>query len=238
MEPLFAAIVHGCAAEIHQIALEEVYYLRIRREGDDYLTKKLGAFGAELSVLFYFFTTHWHTPAAGLTDSWKASVLNFTAFRLWALGRLQEAVLPMQSCLKMFVEQEKWIGAASSAGSLNQLQLAQGNVSLAIKVAIHSLELTDKSGDDFEDICNRTNFANAQHQAGDLKSAHVSFEKAESLQKQRQEEYPQLYALHGFQYCDLLLTVGEWRDVQKRAKQSLEWVNEEKETALQIKYRY
>ncbi|MEE9424337.1 MAG: hypothetical protein V3V18_05090, partial [Methylococcales bacterium] len=137
-----------------------------------------------------------------------------------------------QSCLKMFVEQEKWIGAASSAGSLSQLQLAQGNVSLAIKVAIQSLELADKSGDDFEGICNRTNFANAQHQAGDLKTAHVSFEKAESLQKQRQEEYPQLYALQGFQYCDLLLTAGEWRDVQKRAKQALEWANEEKETLL------
>ena len=110
MEPLFAAIRHGCAAGLQQQALDEVYWPRILREGDHYIAKKLGAFGADLSALSHFFeklkTFSWQTPAAGLTDFWKAAVLNWAAFRLRALGRLQEAVQPMQAGLEMRIKQE------------------------------------------------------------------------------------------------------------------------------------
>lgn len=44
MQPLFSAVAHGCAAGLHQQALEEVYWPRVYRQGDKYLLHKLGAF--------------------------------------------------------------------------------------------------------------------------------------------------------------------------------------------------
>lgn len=61
MEPLFAAIVHGCGAGLHQQAWDEVNSPRILRGNDHYVTNKLGAFGSNLSALSQFFDQAWHT---------------------------------------------------------------------------------------------------------------------------------------------------------------------------------
>ncbi|MEE9351554.1 MAG: hypothetical protein V3U78_04785 [Thiotrichaceae bacterium] len=234
MEPLFAAIAHGCAAGMHQKALGEVYWPRIRREGDMYLTKKLGANGTELSVISHFFSQHWHTPAAELTDDDKAVVLNFASLPLRALGRLQEAVEPMQAGRNMSIKQEDWRGAAQDASNLSQLQLTQGAISLAIKAAQQSVEFADKSGNWESQVINRTTLADAQHQAGELAESHHTFKEAEALQKERQTGYPQLYSLQGFRYCDLLLTAGEWREVRRRAEQTLTWAEQQGTLLLDI----
>ncbi|MDQ1351764.1 MAG: hypothetical protein QG657_2069, partial [Acidobacteriota bacterium] len=47
MEPLFAAVAHGCKAGLHHEALIEVYSKRIKRGNDHYCTKKLGTFGSD-----------------------------------------------------------------------------------------------------------------------------------------------------------------------------------------------
>ena len=67
MQPLFRAVAHGCAAGLHQQALDEVYWPRIQRSGEYYLPRKLGAFSDDLATLAHFFAIPWHTPAAGLT---------------------------------------------------------------------------------------------------------------------------------------------------------------------------
>ncbi|MCP4154240.1 MAG: hypothetical protein GY757_41330, partial [bacterium] len=48
MEPLFAAVVHGCRAGMHQEALKDVFWKRIYRGEENFLVKKLGAFGSFL----------------------------------------------------------------------------------------------------------------------------------------------------------------------------------------------
>ena len=48
MAPLYAAVMHGCAAGRHQDALNDVYKRRIQRGNEFYSSKKLGALGAEL----------------------------------------------------------------------------------------------------------------------------------------------------------------------------------------------
>ena len=254
IEPLFSAIAHGCAAGLHQEALEEVYNPRIQRGGaTSYLCKNLGAFGADLSVLSHFFksnfeisqtdqsvTMGWQAPVAGLPDNYKAGVLNWAAFRLWALGRLQEALQPMQASLEMAVKAENWKNAASAASSISELQLTRGrllqgidllnkasiaNEPSAIEAAKQSVEFADlhkeQSKDGLESMARRTTLADAQHQAGDLVVAHQLFVKAEELQKEWQPEFPQLYSVRGFCYCDLLLTAGEWGEVQQRANYAL-----------------
>jgi hypothetical protein len=50
--------------------------------------------------------------------------------------------------------------------------------------------------------------------------AAAQFEKAESMQKERQPAYPRLYSLQGFRYCDLLLDQGRDAEVRERAAQT------------------
>ncbi|MDQ3011204.1 MAG: toll/interleukin-1 receptor domain-containing protein, partial [Acidobacteriota bacterium] len=108
MTPLFAAITHGCAAGRQQQAFDDVYWQRIQRGEQSFNAKKLGALGAELAALSGFFATPWRVPSAALTEADQAFVLNEAGIDLRALGRLREAVKPMQASLDMYIAQAKW----------------------------------------------------------------------------------------------------------------------------------
>jgi hypothetical protein len=55
----------------------------------------------------------------------------------------------------------------------------------------------------------RATHAHALHQAGSRAEAEARFREAEERQAERQPDYPLLYSLQGFLYCDLLLTEAE-----------------------------
>lgn len=92
---MFNAISHGCKAGLYQQALVEVYWPRILREDEKYIIKKLGAFATDLTCITHFFNDDaWAQPAAELSEMWQAVMLNWAAFALRGLGRLQEALAP------------------------------------------------------------------------------------------------------------------------------------------------
>ena len=222
MQPLFRAVAHGCAAGLHQQALDEVYWPRIRRSNENYLCNQLGAFSDDLATLAHFFAIPWDTPAAGLTEDDQAAALSWAGFSLRALGRLREAQQPMQAGEDMSVEQEDWKGAAVDASNLSELQLTLGEVEAAVASAERSVAHAERSGDLFQRMARRTTHADALHQYGESDAALELFQAAEALQKQRQPEYPQLYSLWGYRYCDLLLALGESSQVLQRAEYALE----------------
>jgi len=156
MSPLYAAVAHGCAAGRHRQAYEDVYRRRIRRGNEAFSVKKLGAFGAELAALAGFFETPWRRPAPGLTEAYQALVLAIAGFDLRALGRLQEAAEPMQAALRAAISQEDWNNAARYAGNLSELYLTIGDPPQALRFARQSVELADRSGDEFQRMVNRT----------------------------------------------------------------------------------
>ena len=69
----------------------------------------------------------------------------------------------------------------------------------------------------------RTTHADALHQAGQSAKALALFVEAEQIQQENQTEYPRLYSLWGFRYCDLLLAQGSSAEVLERAGQMYEW---------------
>ena len=222
MQPLFSAVAHGCAAGLHQQALLEVYWPRIQRSGKNYICNNLGAFSDDLATVAHFFTTPWHTPAAGLGEAEQAGVLNWAGFRLRALGRLREALEPMQASVEMNVKRENWKDAAPNASNLSELQLTLGDVAQAVESGARSSRYADQSGDMFYRMGFRATHADALHQAGDIAAALALFREAEQLQQEHQSSYPRLYSLWGFRYCDLLLAQGSTEEVLERAKYSLE----------------
>jgi len=224
MAPLFAAVAHGCLAGRHEEALIEVYWWRIQR-GDQYFNwRKLGAFGAELAILSGFFDAPWDKPVDGPDENSKSVVLGNAGFVLRALGRLAEAAQPMRAALEARIAQGSWRDAATDVGNLSELYLDIGDLEQALDCARQRVELADRIGEWSQQMFGRTALADVLHQTGHAVEADAAFREAEEIQKEREPQSPLLYSLRGFQYCDLLLGQGKYREVQSRARQTLEWV--------------
>jgi tetratricopeptide (TPR) repeat protein len=212
LAPLFQAVFHGCQAGRHLEALLQIYWGRIVRNREAYLVKKLGAFGADLAALAGFFDPPWERAVVSISEEAQAFVVGQAGYRLRALGRLREAVAPMQVSLDMAVEQKDWHNAAIAAGNLGELQLTLGKVAEAITLAERSVEYADCSCDVSYRGAMRATLAAARHQAGERTQAEALYQEAERLQA---EDTP---------YCDLLLDLGRDAEVPGRANDSIQIV--------------
>jgi hypothetical protein len=209
MAPLFQAVHHGCQAARRQEVLDDVYDERISRKKELYLTRKLGAFGAELGLVASFFDSPFERPAADLAVSDRAWAFIAAAFALRSLGHLDEAMAPTRASLLMQVEHERWMHAAISADHLCELQLALGDITSSLATGRLAVDYADRSGNFIRRITNRTALAEVQHQKGELEAASALFREAEKIQVEGDPDYPLLYSAGGYRYCDLLLTKGE-----------------------------
>lgn len=223
MGPLFKAVTHGCRAGLYQEALIDVYWARIKRKNQNYNTRQLGAFGADIAALSYFFAIPWNQPADGFTDHEKVLVSKWSAFSLCAAGRLQEAIQPLQAALEIRVNQEKWKDAGMIANNLSELMLTLGQVNESVGYARQSVIFADRAEDCAGMKAFRTTLADSLHQFGQLGEAEKMFLEAETMQKKEQPEFPLLYSLWGFRLCNFLLGRGMFQEVIDRVNHTLKW---------------
>jgi tetratricopeptide (TPR) repeat protein len=209
LQPLYQAVAHGCQAGMQEEACRKVYYDRIQRGREAYSTNKLGAIGADLGAVACFFEQPWSRLSPSLTEAAQTWLLNEAAFSLRALGRLTEALEPMRVSGEMDVRVDEWTGSAISYSNLSELELTLGEVAEAVGDAEKAATYADRSGDAFWKMAARAKVADALGQAGRRAEAEARYREAEQMQVERQPEFPLLYSLQGFQYCDLLLAVSE-----------------------------
>ena len=219
LQPLYQAVAHGCQAGLQQEACQKVYIARLLRGNDHYSWKTLGAFGSDLGALACFFDSPWKLVSPLVKEADQAFLLNQTFLCLRALGRLTEALEPMRAAMNWAVSTKDWGHAAVGASNLSELELTLGEVAGAVGESSRSVTYADLGGDAGWRITSRTTHADALHQAGlprrsDAKAdrpfdAKTRFHEAEQMQREMQHEYPLLYSLRGFQYCDLLLAAPE-----------------------------
>jgi hypothetical protein len=226
MEPLFAAVKHGCLAGDFQEALIDVWWNRTKRGREHYSTKKLGAIGADLSCLAAFFEGLWDKPASGLTEGYKAAALNWAGFSLRAVGRLSEAAQPMKASVENAIQLKDWRNAAIGVGTLSELYLTLGDVASAEKFGEQSVTLADRSGDELKmkDLCSVQ--ATSLHQAGKNDNAEKLFIDAETMQKKLLTRHTYLHSVPGFYYCDLLLSKRKYQGVLERARTTIQYEKE------------
>jgi tetratricopeptide (TPR) repeat protein len=221
MTPLFYAVYHGCQAGRHSETRRDVYRDRINRGGEFYLTKQLGAFGADFSLVANFFEVPWSKPVATLSTAEQGWVISVAAFVLRVLGRLADAVEPMQASAESARSLDDWTNAAIRYGNLSENHLALGNVQKAIATARQSVGFADRSGDAFQRFSKPTTLADALHQSGATLEAADLFDEAERIQGELHPGNALLSSVQGYQYCDLLLTQGKTTEGLRRATQSL-----------------
>jgi DNA-binding winged helix-turn-helix (wHTH) protein/tetratricopeptide (TPR) repeat protein len=222
MTPLFYAVYHGCKAGLHQTALDEIYRERIRRGTEAYLTKKLGAFGTDLSLLANFFEVPFRQPIQSLAPSDRVWVIGQAGFDLRALGYLSDAVKLMSLAAQTYSEIGPWKEAAIGSGNVSEMHLILGNIQDSIGAAHKAVAFADKSGDKFQKIRKRSALANAFHEAGEFAEATRLFAEAENLEAEFFPDYPILDSVSGYFYCDLLLELGQQAEVLGRAIKCLE----------------
>ncbi len=208
MMPLYHAVVHGCKANLYQSAYDEVLNPRILRGDEYYAWSKLGAFGTHLVAVSSYYEQPWNGILKVLSNDAKTNLANEAGFALRALGRLLEAVDPFRECMLLSQDLGNWTDSSIVASNLSELYLTLGNVAAAVRVGEQSLELSDRSGDPFQQEVKRTTLANALLQAARLQSSQLAFREAEALQAEWQSQYSLLYSMRGFYYCDLLLERG------------------------------
>jgi tetratricopeptide (TPR) repeat protein len=228
LQPLYQAVAHGCQAGMHEEACAEVYRDRILRGTDDargfYSIRKLGAVGSDLAAVACFFERPWTVVSDQLSEDAQAWLLNEAAMRLLALGRLTEALGPMRAGLDIRVEHKAWKNAGTSASNLSELELTLGQVAEAVQDAERGVEYADRSRDGFMREVTRTCHADALFQVGEEGKAAELFREAELMQAECQPQYPLLYSMQGFRYCDLLLGPAEraaWQVLLNRKSETL-----------------
>jgi len=218
LQPIYQAVAHGCLAGLWEEALAEVYIDRVLRgtRNDGFSSwKQLGAFGANLSALAYLFAEPWRRPVPALSTPYQGWLLNEAAIQLRGLGRLADALEPMRVAAEIAVERQAWQNAAQGYGNLSELLLALGRIDEAVADARRSVDYADPRDYAFLSMGARSTLADALHQQGEVAAAQAAFAEAEALQAERQPQYPLLYSLGGFGYCDLLLAAPEraaWSD--------------------------
>lgn len=221
MEPLYWAMGHACKAGLYQTALHEVYWKRIEWGGVGHSWKKLGSFSTNLAAIVGLFVRPWREVHRELTENDHSYLLNEAGICLRALGRLREAIAPMEVGLQMVILKEGWKNASITASNLSELRLSIGEINHAVMDGRSAVDYAEKSEDLFERITNRATLADALQQSGAMDQAEVFFCEAEEIQLEIQPLLPHLYSLRGYKYCELLLGRGDWAAVKKRASETL-----------------
>lgn len=182
MMPLFLAVAHGCCAGRHREVLEDVYRRRIQRGKDFFDTTRLGAFGADLAALWFFFDRPWDRPVSAFHEEERAWLLNVAGYNLRALGRLADATEPMQAGLEANVALEDWPNSAISASNLCGLSLIRGELAAALNHAEQVIQFTDCGEDVWASLQARAQKAVVLHHLGRLAEAEAVFAEIEALQ--------------------------------------------------------
>jgi tetratricopeptide (TPR) repeat protein len=221
MAPLYAAVMHGCQAGRHQEAYVEVYQKRINRGNAHFHLHNLGAVSADLALLSGFFDFPWNKLAVGFSEYDQGFILNQAGMDLRTLSRLVDAVLPLQAGLEISVKHKFWESATRSAINICDTFTSLGKLDTAFEYAKHSIEYADSGGDAYHRRGSRATLGGVLHQSGQLTEAKPVFQDAEEIQKIKQPHVPFLYSYEGFTYCDLLLSLGDYMEVERRAKKAL-----------------
>lgn len=223
LQLLYRAIVHGCEAGQHLEACANVYRDRIQRNGygEGYSITVLGAASADLSAVTCFFEIPWTRVHPSLPPPAAAWVLRDAAFSLEYVGRLAEALEPLDTSLQMLITAQQWSPAASRSNDLSRLQLLLGRIGPATKSARQTIDFAQRAGHGFWQVIGRTTLAQALACAGKPEEALAFFQSAEDLQRNmaRNRTDEPLFSLQGFQYCEQLLAPVEraaWQGLNAR----------------------
>jgi tetratricopeptide (TPR) repeat protein len=229
---LYRAVAHACQAGLYKPAFISVYYDRIQRGQEFFAPSKLGTVGADIAALSCFFDVPWEHPVAKLTGRYRALLLGQAGYRLWMLGRLEEAIPPMKLALEADVARAKealddkkalkaWKYASVDANTLTSIYLSLGDLTQALTHSEDDVRYALNSGDRDQIVSALSTRGDVLHHQGDLLGSQEIFERAERI-KGEGKQSPSFPHSLGHRRHDLLLSQGKYGEVQDMVRRILE----------------
>jgi tetratricopeptide (TPR) repeat protein len=244
MSRLYEAVIYGCRAARYRDAFVGVYYKRIQRGQEFFSANMLGTVSADLAALSYFFANDWQQPidkteGRKIEGRWRALLLGQAGNRLLMLGRLKEAVAPMQEALKADIARKAWKYASVDADNLAIIHMILGDLSQASLYSEKDVRFARDSRDAKQRVSALNTQGDVLHQRGLLFKAEAAFRQSEGIKRSgtknkrskrkgskrkklrdRGRHVPS--SLLGHRYHDLLLSQGKYAEVQGVVERILE----------------
>jgi tetratricopeptide (TPR) repeat protein len=149
MQPLFEQVYHGCAAELYDEVVFDVYWEKISRREVFFITAKLGAWETAISLVRTFFPEDdlSKLPLVSGTSS-KSWLLNAAALTLTAIGRSEEAEEPLKAAIDLYIEENQIAYASVGYRNLADLQFRTGELESGLESARTALDTAEKAKTD------------------------------------------------------------------------------------------
>jgi tetratricopeptide (TPR) repeat protein len=246
MQPLYAAVTHGCEAGLHQEVFDEVLLARIWRDRrTNYSTRRLGMTGADIAALSnYFPSGDWSRLGRfDLSSPARILILTNAGVRLRQLGELVDAresftavddEIDIRSARSQNLEDGAY-GAAQHA----ELQVIAGRLGgkgdrpdSALASAERAVKYADGGKDPYFSMHARSTLGEVHFMLGNLDRADECFEEARALARRRRPKPPFLYSQSLFRYVYYLIERGMERQVIEEAGSDAGWGTDGNDSSL------
>ena len=221
MQPLFEQVYHGCAAGLYDEVNDDVYYDRIRRGNEHFITHILGAWETDLSLVRTFF------PKGDLSEiplvskkrdqSW---LFGIAGLALLYTGRPKEAGEPFLTGIKMDVEEKDWENASAGYENLAELQFRIGEFESGLKSAEKQLETSEKTKCNDDIICSKAYSGWILYLLGESEVAENEFQQADKLSIKTTGN--QDYSITGIFYADFMISMHRIDEAFELTRQNFE----------------
>lgn len=225
MEPLYAAVAHGCQAGRYTEA-GLVYHWRMLR-GTVYSCNHLGALQSDLALLTFFFDKTWSRPAISLNKQEKLLLLYWSSTLLFTLGRIKEGLEPCEEAIRLAITANAWWVAATGSYYLSVARKALGDLSAAKDMALQGVEYALNTRDPYWLIGTYATLGHSLHQMGLFREAKEAFRSSEKAMCQVAPEIHWLPSVWSYWYCELLLDLGDFQNAKERGEYALRMAPEQ-----------
>jgi hypothetical protein len=241
MNPLYAAVTHGCAAQLHQKVYDDVLLPRVWRDRrTNFSTRRLGMTGSDLAALSnYFHAQQWtEIRTADLLPRARVLILTNAGVRLRQLGRLVNA----RECFGAVggeidaaaAEPEELEDASYAAAQNCELLVIAGRLTArenepasesnsALVSAQRAIEYADGGADPYFKMHSRSTMGEVHFMLGDFPAADAFFQQAIAIDGDQHPDPTFLYSQGLFRYGYFLIETGRAARVLEDESSDSSW---------------
>ena len=221
MQPLFEQVYHGCAAELYDKVINDVYFDKIRRSDEHFITHILGAWEIDISLVRTFFPKGNFSQMSLVTNKIDQNwLLAIAGLALLATGRPKEAEKLLFKKTNMQIKVKDWKNASKGYGLLADLQFCTGELESGLENANKALDTAEKAKSDENIMSSKAYLAWIFHLTGKNEEAEKVFREADELEGKISGN--RLHGLWGVFYADFLLSMKRIVEAFELTKQNLE----------------
>jgi tetratricopeptide (TPR) repeat protein len=221
MQPLFEQVYHGCAAGLYDEVFHDVYWEKIHRREEYFITQKLGAWETGLSLAKTFFPEGDLSQMPLVNQTGRQSwLLNEAGLALKNIGRPKEAEESFLTVIKMYIEEESLAYASVGYRNLADLRFRIGKVEAGLDSVKKALDLAEKAKDDSYIWNSKGYLGWILYLLGKTEEADKDFKKADELCIKITG-----YRIHsgwGVHYADFLIEMERIYEAFELTKRNLE----------------